>query len=173
MCLHFMYRLLAWQVWLWMGVERWVRETFACTSVKCKERKGFGGWGWGEGGWQQVLFRGTVAEGVDVVESAVRKEDESKKGNCDQAAERLVTPRSLLPTVSNERGWNYLRRGGLVPHNWWSRKKNELHLKLFLFKKGLCDDFLCTQEYVAVGILSVSPATEQGHHLVWGLSGFD
>ena len=43
--------------------------------------------------------------------------NESKKGSCDQAAKRLVTLRSLLPTVSNERGWNYLRRGGLVPHN--------------------------------------------------------
>ena len=52
-----------------------------------------------------------------MVESVVRKENESKKGSCDQAAKRLVTLRSLLPTVSNERGWNYLRRGGLVPHN--------------------------------------------------------
>ena len=49
----------------------------------------------------------------------------------------------------------------------------ELLLKLFLFRKGLCDDFLCTQKYVTVGILSVSPTTEQGHHLVCGLSGFD
>ena len=52
-------------------------------------------------------------------------------------------------------------------------KKYELLLKLFLFRKGLCDDFLCTQKYVTVGILSVSPTTEQGHHLVCGLSGFD
>lgn len=89
-----------------------------CAQVRNAKREGSLGDGGGEREGDCKTFPcETVAEGVDVVESVVRKENESKKGSCDQAAKRLVTLRSLLPTVSNERGWNYLRRGGLVPHN--------------------------------------------------------
>lgn len=52
-----------------------------------------------------------------VVESVVMKEDESKKGSCDQGAKRLVMLKGLLSGAGNERQRNYLRRGGLKPHN--------------------------------------------------------
>ena len=55
---------------------------------------------------------------VVVVGSVVMKEDESKKGSCDQTAKRLVMLRSLLLTAGNERQRNYLTRGGLLPMSW-------------------------------------------------------
>lgn len=71
-----------------------------------------------------MFFCVAVACSVVVVGSVVMKEDESKKGSCDQTAKRLVMLRSLVLATGNETQRNYLRRGGLIPQECWRSFKN-------------------------------------------------
>lgn len=52
-----------------------------------------------------------------MVRSLVVREEESKKGSCNQMAVRLAMLKSVLSAMDNEKNRNYLRRGELIPHD--------------------------------------------------------
>lgn len=97
-----------------------------CKRVKCKKSRFWGG-GSGRGRNSASAFLCGCCMGCRGVGSVVMKEDESKKGGCDQTAKRLVMLRSLVLAAGNERQRNYLRRGGLMPHNCWSSFKKYIN----------------------------------------------